>query len=252
MQLRALVQAGQMLGGGVVQLMLQLADGAALRFLPGQQVRMHWGRSQPRTLAIANAPRRQGNRTIELHLAQPDKPDKLDKPSPSLQSSQASSSTCLPVPPVHAELMLEGPLGDFHWRADCERPVVLLASGLGIVPIKSIVEHVLDERLLRPLHLYWTMPSAPQFYLHAQAQDWAERNDHIYYSPVLATEVCGSDWCGRSGDLLDVLAEDLPDLSGYRIYSCAEAGLLDAWHGRLLGPLRADAMHLHLGSAQPT
>lgn len=224
------VQAAQMLGAGVVQLTLQLAKGAALQFLPGQLVRMHWGRSQPRVLAIANAPRHQGNRSIELHL------------TPPLQPAQ---DACPAIPPVHAEVMLEGPLGTFHWRSDCERPAVLLASDSGIAPIKSIVEHVLNEHLQRPLHLYWTAPSAERFYLNAQALDWAERNDYIYYTPVLAHEVCGTDWYGRRGELLDVLAEDLPNLSAYQVYLCAGPGLVDAARQRLLGPLRADPLHVN-------
>lgn len=233
---RAQVQAAQVLGGGVVQLVLQLDGDAALRFLPGQHLKVRWGRAEPRLLAIANAPRRQGSRRIELHLP---------------PTAQPAADACGAVPPVQAEVLLEGPLGQFHWHADGDRPVVLLAVGAGIAPIKSMLEHALGEHLQRPLHLYWAAPAPEHFYLHAQAAAWAEHNDHVYYTPVLPPGVPAPGWPGRRGELLDVLAEDLPDLGAYRVYACADAALLPALQRRLVAQALADPAALHLGDALP-
>src|SRR6218665_197921 len=38
-------------------------------------------------------------------------------------------------------LRVAGPFGSFFLREDCDKPIVLLASGTGFAPIKAIIEH---------------------------------------------------------------------------------------------------------------
>jgi CDP-4-dehydro-6-deoxyglucose reductase len=52
-------------------------------------------------------------------------------------------------------LQLEGPKGDFFFREDSKKPVILMAGGTGFAPIKSIVEHAIATQLNRILYIYW-------------------------------------------------------------------------------------------------
>src|ERR671927_1738545 len=52
-------------------------------------------------------------------------------------------------------LRFEGPLGSFYLREESEKPIVMLASGTGFAPIRSICELALQKKLQRPITLYW-------------------------------------------------------------------------------------------------
>lgn len=52
-------------------------------------------------------------------------------------------------------LRIEGPLGSFFLREDSDLPIVMLASGTGFAPIKSIIEHMVHQGINRPVTLYW-------------------------------------------------------------------------------------------------
>ena len=70
-------------------------------------------------------------------------------------------------------LRLEGPFGSFFLREDGDdathKPIVLLASGTGLAPIKAIVEHMRAAGIARPATLYWGCRSKADLYQH----DWA-------------------------------------------------------------------------------
>ena len=52
-------------------------------------------------------------------------------------------------------LRLEGPFGSFFIREESPKPIVLLASGTGIAPIKAMLEHLRVKGSTRPVSLYW-------------------------------------------------------------------------------------------------
>src|SRR6516165_9551433 len=55
---------------------------------------------------------------------------------------------------VGDRLQIEAPYGDFYLRAST-RPVILLASGTGFAPIKSIIDTAMHAGSRQPMHLYW-------------------------------------------------------------------------------------------------
>ena len=57
-------------------------------------------------------------------------------------------------------LRMEGPFGSFFLREDCDKPMVLLASGTGFAPIKAIIEHLQLKDSQRQAVLYWGCRSA--------------------------------------------------------------------------------------------
>lgn len=44
-------------------------------------------------------------------------------------------------------IQIKAPNGSFHWNDDCERPVVMLAAGVGITPMVSMARHGFYERV---------------------------------------------------------------------------------------------------------
>lgn len=113
---------------------------------------------------------------------------------------------------------LQAPWGTFFLR-DADRPAILLASGTGFAPIRSIVEDALHRGVRRSLHIYWGGRRRADLYADDMARGWAQRHDRISYTPVLSAPVDGG-WTGRIGHVHAAVIEDWSDLSGTEVYAC--------------------------------
>jgi CDP-4-dehydro-6-deoxyglucose reductase len=123
-------------------------------------------------------------------------------------------------------LRFEGPFGSFFLR-DSEKPAILLASGTGFAPIKSMVEHALATGDSRPLHIYWGGRRIEDIYHMELARQWASDHPHITFIPVLS-EAGQSDWSGRAGFVHQAVMNDVSDLSSYQVYACGAPVMVDA------------------------
>src|ERR1700761_2852792 len=122
-------------------------------------------------------------------------------------------------------LQIEVPFGDFYLRAS-ERPVILLASGTGFAPIKSIIETAIHTGQHRPMHLYWGARTRGDIYLADLPARWAERVPWFSFTPVLSEPL--SSWTGRTGLVHDAIAEDHHDLSHADVYACGNPLMVNA------------------------
>jgi len=124
-------------------------------------------------------------------------------------------------------LRFEGPLGTFFLREDSDKPVVLVASGTGFAPIKSIVEEALHKGVARPMTLYWGGRRPKDLYMNALAQGWADAGK-LRYVPVISEALPEDGWRGRTGFVHRAVMEDYPDLSGHQVYACGVPVMVDA------------------------
>src|SRR5262249_51379375 len=122
-------------------------------------------------------------------------------------------------------LQIEIPYGDFHLRAS-ERHVILLASGTGFAPIKSMIETSARAGLRRPMHLYWGARTREDIYLAELPAGWAERLPWFSFTPVLSE--APSSWSGRTGFVHDAVREDHGDLSNLDVYACGNPLMVSA------------------------
>ncbi|MSQ70637.1 MAG: CDP-6-deoxy-delta-3,4-glucoseen reductase [Betaproteobacteria bacterium] len=125
-------------------------------------------------------------------------------------------------------LRFEGPLGTFYLREDSTKPIVLVASGTGFAPIKSIVEYALRRKIDRPMTLYWGCRAKPDLYMLDLPQQWANENPGFKFIPVLSDALSSDAWTGRTGFVHRAVMQDFPDLSGYQVYACGAPIMVDA------------------------
>ena len=126
-------------------------------------------------------------------------------------------------------LRLEGPFGSFFLREASSKPIVLLASGTGLAPIKAIVERMEARSIVdRPTLLYWGCRARADLYLHDWAERAATRLPNLRYVPVLSAPQEGDGWRGRLGFVHLAVMADLPDLSGHQVYACGTPAMVEA------------------------
>lgn len=187
---------------GVVVLNLRLPMNAKFMFAAGQFVDVELPEGKTRSYSIASPPSDDGVIDIELHVRQ----------MPGGLFSEGVLSTLK----EGAMLRLRAPLGTFYLREDSEKPVILLASGTGFAPMRSIILYAQTRGLQRPMKLYWGNRTTEDFY--AQPPDGVD----------CVQVVSNMSWQGRTGLVHQAVMEDYPDLSGYQVYACGVPAMVDA------------------------
>ena len=134
-------------------------------------------------------------------------------------------------------LELDGPYGSFTLRKGAERPVVCIGGGAGMAPILSLLRHMAEEKIERPVSFYYgARTEADLFYLDeiralgAQlkefryvaclSQSWPERDGQPDFS-ALEVE-------GQTGLVTDIVERTELDLASCDVYLCGPPPMVDA------------------------
>ncbi|MNL10266.1 Terephthalate 1,2-dioxygenase, reductase component 2 [compost metagenome] len=203
----AIVQAVTPLAADVLHLRMALPDDTPLAFAPGQYMKILLDDGSHRSFSMASAPR--GNE-VDFHVRR-------------IAGGRFTAGQ-LPRLQPGDRLDVEVPLGNFALRKEDYRPLLMVATGTGIAPIKSMLESLMDDPDCPPVWLYWGMRSASDLYLDDEIRAWGERLYDFQYVPVLSR--ADADWQGRRGYVHEAVAADLGDLSEHAIYLCGSPNMI--------------------------
>jgi len=137
--------------------------------------------------------------------------------------------------PSGSPVELEGPMGGFTLHRDAKRPAVFLVGGIGITPVRSIVEHAVREgtgRRILVLHANRSRASTPFL---KDFQGWAAAADGLAYVPTLDGEA-PSGWDGEQG-VIDaaMIARHVDDLHAPVYYVVGPPAMVEAMKALLDG-----------------
>ena len=198
----------------VLVLRLQLPANQRFEYHAGQCIEFILAGGARRSYSVACAPGRLGSPpTVELHL----------RHLPGGLFTDAAFST-LKEKDI---LRIEGPFGSFFLRQSA-KPIILLASGTGLAPIKALVEQLQDNGAHRPALLYWGGRRRADLYLDDWARQAAADHRWLRYIPVLSEPQPADGWAGRTGNVHQAVMADVPDLSGHQVYACGAPLMVDA------------------------
>ncbi|MEA3001674.1 MAG: 3-phenylpropionate/trans-cinnamate dioxygenase ferredoxin reductase component [Sphingomonadales bacterium] len=204
---------------------LRFPAGMRARFRAGQYLRVLIGEGDSRNYSMANCPR--DNDGAELHIRH--------------VPGGAFSANILERLAKGDRLQVDLPYGQFTVDADSAKPIILLATGTGFAPVKSMVEEQIRLGSSREMHLYWGAQRRDDLYLTALPEKWAAAG-LLSYVPVLSSP--DADWRGRTGLVHESVLADFPDLSGYEVYACGNPMMIAAARADFAGAgLPADRYH---------
>jgi CDP-4-dehydro-6-deoxyglucose reductase len=200
----------------VALLTLQLPATETFRFHAGQYIEVILKDGKRRSYSMANAPHSAS--ALELHIRHL---------SGGLFTDHVfgAGATAMKEREI---LRLEGPFGSFFLREDSQLPIVMLASGTGFAPIKSIVEHMVHQNINRPITLYWGGRRPNDLYMNELVQQWSKSIPDFTYVPVISDASPEDGWTGRTGFVHRAVMQDFPDLSGYQVYACGAPIVVDS------------------------
>lgn len=196
----------------IVELAIELAapmDYAAGQYallsVPGQI-------SEPRSYSFATAPEQGGSRHIRFFIRE-------------VAGGQMSKWAQRPDI-VGTSVQVEGPYGDFYLR-DSQQPLLCIAGGSGLAPVKALLEDALRFKCARPVTFLFGARSQQDLYcsheLRQLEQNWA---GSFRFIPVLSAEPVDSGWQGERGLVTDLIDRHCP--ADTQVYMCGPPPMLDA------------------------
>jgi NAD(P)H-flavin reductase/fatty-acid desaturase len=125
---------------------------------------------------------------------------------------------------VGRQVWVDGPKGDF-WLRGGDSPLVFVAGGSGLAPIRAMLLDALDAGVDRPVQLYFGARTQADLYcideIEALAEAW--RGEFEFY-PVLSDAPSDSDWAGLRGLVTEHLAPEPKS----QAYLCGPPAMVDA------------------------
>jgi CDP-4-dehydro-6-deoxyglucose reductase/ferredoxin-NAD(P)+ reductase (naphthalene dioxygenase ferredoxin-specific) len=173
--------------------------GGAFDFLPGQFARLRFGGLAERDYSMASLP---GETPLEFHVR--------------LTPGGAVSAYVHGMLQLGDVLNMHGPFGTAFLRPEPAGPILAVAGGSGLAPIRSIVGSALRASVGRDIHLYFGVRDERDLYLEDHFKALARRHPNLHFVPVLSQP--SEPTIRRRGFLADVLREDLWDVSGWTAY----------------------------------
>ena len=206
----------QQMAPDVMKLTLQLPATETFRFYAGQYVEILLKDGHRRSYSMANAPHHATS--LELHL----------RHMPGGLFTDHVFGTGATQMKEREILRLEGPFGSFFLREDSDLPIIMVASGTGFAPIKAMVEHMIENRIQRPVTLYWGGRRPRDLYMMELASGWSQSVADFKFVPVVSDAQPEDDWQGRTGLVHQAVMQDFPNMAGYQVYACGAPIVVDS------------------------
>lgn len=128
---------------------------------------------------------------------------------------------------VGEEVRVSAPYGAF-WLRSSERPILCIAGGSGMAPIKSLLECAVRGGCSRPVTYLFGARTQSDLYcldeIHELRRRWKAPFSFI---PVLSAEPLASDWSGERGYVTEILERQSSELLGHEAYLCGPPGMID-------------------------
>ncbi|MEQ8369406.1 MAG: 2Fe-2S iron-sulfur cluster-binding protein [Alphaproteobacteria bacterium] len=212
----------------VVRIVLDQGAGGPLAFSAGQFAQVTFDSLPRRDYSFASRP---DEDTLEFHV----------RHIPGGQVSAYVEQTLKVGEPVS----VHGPFGMAHLREFHTGPILAVAGGSGLAPVKAIVETALARSMAQPIHLYLGMRAERDVYFEERFRELTAAHPNLTLHVVLS-EPDGDAPRGerRSGFVHEAVAADITDLEGFKCYTAGPPVMVEALTRHLRGAgMRMDDIH---------
>jgi CDP-4-dehydro-6-deoxyglucose reductase/ferredoxin-NAD(P)+ reductase (naphthalene dioxygenase ferredoxin-specific) len=153
------------------------------------------GRLPPRDFSMANRP---GGDTLEFHIR--------------LMPGGAVTPYVTSALKAGERVRVVGPYGNAFFRPRHAGPILALAGGSGLAPIKSMVEEALSRGARQPIHLYFGARAERDVYLEDHFRALAAKHPNLQVTVVLSEPEGPTG--RRTGFLSEAIGKDFATAKG--------------------------------------
>jgi CDP-4-dehydro-6-deoxyglucose reductase/ferredoxin-NAD(P)+ reductase (naphthalene dioxygenase ferredoxin-specific) len=203
------VQGLEPLTHDVLRLSLDIESGGPYTFSAGQfaKLQFEFAPGAPRDYSMANRP---DEARLEFHI----------RCLPSGVSGLIATRLRL-----HDAVRVSGPFGTSYLREQHPGPILAIAGGTGLAPIRSIVSTALALDPARPVHLYFGVRNERDIYAEAELEQWQLQYANFKAHIVLSEQRVSNR---RFGMVTDAVSEDFDALTGFQAYLAGPPVMVDA------------------------
>ena len=105
--------------------------------------------------------------------------------------------------------------------------IVLIAGGVGITPLMSILRYLTDQNWKGEIHFVYTAKTPRDIIFRRELEDLQKRFPNLRLHVTL-TRAEGTDWTGKKGRITaELLQQAIPDLVRHPVYICGPASMME-------------------------
>lgn len=117
-----------------------------------------------------------------------------------------------------------GPKGHFVIDDRGLRDYLFVATGTGIVPLRAMIQHLLQQQTPRTITLYWGLRTPADCYWRNELQAWQSECQN--FSAIVTLSQPTQDWRGAQGYVTEHIARDIATVAGLEAYVCGNAAMI--------------------------
>lgn len=204
----------------IKQFNLKLIDPPIIEYTPGQYIQLF-------------APAYKGS-PEEIYRAYSISSDPTDKSRIELIIRRVPSGICTTYLFDHLregdKVKLNGPYGKFYLR-ESNAPIVFIAGGSGIAPIKCMLHHMKNTGNTRKAVFFFGVRTTKDLFLVDRMKQFEKELVNFKFVPVVSQPEEDSGWQGATGRITDVAAEflkKLPTVKDCEGYLCGSPGMINS------------------------
>lgn len=119
----------------------------------------------------------------------------------------------------------KGPAGAFYLKDEGARDLLLVATGTGIAPFRSMIYHLLEQDASQRVTLYWGLRSQRDLYYQDELASLAARHERFRFVTTLSRPEPG--WAGETGRVTRLVDERVTSVANLAVYLCGNSGMLN-------------------------
>jgi CDP-4-dehydro-6-deoxyglucose reductase/ferredoxin-NAD(P)+ reductase (naphthalene dioxygenase ferredoxin-specific) len=191
---------------------LAIESGGPFDFSAGQFASVTFEGCPPRDYSMANVP---GDPVLEFHVRR-------------TQGGTTSAHVAEKLR-LGDSVRVEGPFGASYLREGHRGPIIAVAGGSGMAPLKSIVERAIQKEMPQHIYFYFGVRSERDLYLHDHFAALAEKHPHLHFMPVLSEgDGTSDDGARRTGLVHEAVAADFDEFDGCKAYLAGPPVMVEA------------------------
>ena len=187
---------------------LSIESGGPFDFSAGQFASVTFDGCEPRDYSMANVP---GDPVLEFHVRR--------------TKGGTVSAYVADKLKVGDGVRVEGPFGTSYLREAHRGPIIALAGGSGMAPLKSIVERALAKGMPQHIYFYFGVRTERDLYLHNHFRALAAKHPTLHFTPVLSETANGGN---RTGLVHEAVAQDFDEFDGCKAYLAGPPVMVEA------------------------
>ena len=128
-------------------------------------------------------------------------------------------------------ILVKAPSGHFHLMNNEQLPIVLIGGGIGITPMLSILNTILEQEIKTEVWLYYSIHNGDEHIMKAHLQALAIAHDnfhlHVCYSAPNESDTKGVDYQHHARVSISLLRATLK-LMRYQFYVCGPRPMMES------------------------